>query len=69
MLSDLDLKLTNRVVCLRPQLLSIASGMPTFLRDGRTSFRFCADEATQFLYLNYNKMLTGWQKYFPQAQI
>jgi hypothetical protein len=69
LLSDLDLELTNLVVYLRPQSLFLASAMPTLLRDGRISCQFSANEATQFSYLNYDKMLSGWQKHFPNAQI
>jgi hypothetical protein len=69
LLSDLDLELTNLVVYLRPQSLFLASAMPTFLRDGRNTCQFSADEATHFFYLDYNKMLAGWQRYFPDVQI
>jgi hypothetical protein len=48
LLSDLDLELTNLVVYLRPQSLFLASAMPTFLRDGRNTCQFSADEATHF---------------------
>ena len=69
LLSELDLELTNLVVYLRPQSLFLASAMPTLLRDGRTSCQFTADEAKKFSYLDYHKMLSGWQRCFPGAQI